>query len=151
MLRLLNLAAVLLPLVSGLSNTDSSSNAADAAFAKVPEGCRPIKGDDKWPAEDVWMKELPGVAVTGPGKNGQKHPDYRLTVKNVQDAQNAMKFASKYGVRVSIINSGHDYMGRNDAPTGLWIDVSRLKGVRISPDWTPTAEIDVTGRASEEI
>jgi FAD binding domain len=108
--------------------------------ADTPEGCKRLAGDESWPAPDIWIKEIPGVVPRGTSKNQQKHPDYRITAKNVEDVQRAIRFASKYNVRVSIINSGHDYMGRNDSPTGLWIDVSWLQGVRVTPTFTPTIE-----------
>jgi FAD/FMN-containing dehydrogenase len=108
--------------------------------ADTPEGCKKLANDRSWPAPDVWIKEIPGVVPRSTPRNQQKHPDYRITAKNAEDVQRAIRFASKYNVRVSIINSGHDYMGRNDSPSGLWIDVSRLQGVRVTPTFTPTIE-----------
>jgi FAD/FMN-containing dehydrogenase len=54
--------------------------------------------------------------------------------------ENAIKFVTKHNIRLSIINTGHDYAGKNDAPSGLNLDVSQLRGVRLSPSFTPTAE-----------
>jgi len=132
---------VSLPATFGAPETSSIHSGALKRAADTPAGCRSLAGDSSWPAPDVWTKELPGVVPRGPANNkNQKHPDYRLSVKNAKDVQNALAFATKYNVRVSIINSGHDYMGRNDAPTGLWIDVSQLKGVRVDSSFTPTME-----------
>jgi hypothetical protein len=41
---------------------------------------------------------------------------------------------------LTVITTGHDYLGRNDAPSGLAVDVSMLKGVRVLPSFIPTAQ-----------
>jgi hypothetical protein len=51
-----------------------------------------------------------------------------------------VQFAAKYNIRLSIINSGHDYLGRNDAPDGLWLDVSRLSGVHVLETFNATTK-----------
>ena len=96
-------------------------------------------GDSDWPNPEIWKRELPGVTPRQFSLNSF-HPDYRLSARTVQDVQNAVKFAAKYRVRLSIVNSGHDYMGRNDAPDGLWLDVSKLAGVKVLESFEPTAE-----------
>jgi len=39
---------------------------------------------------------------------------------------------------LSIINTGHDFLARNDAPSGLRIDVSLLQGIKVLEEFTPT-------------
>jgi hypothetical protein len=104
-----------------------------------PEGCRVMSGDTNWPKPEVWQKELPGVTPRKIAPNSF-HPDYQISARTVQDVQNAVKFVAKYKIRLSIINSGHDYLGRNDAPDGLWLDVSRLSGVRVLETFEPTMQ-----------
>jgi hypothetical protein len=126
--------------IPGILSRSNSSFIQDAfQRGMTPEGCRQLSNDELWPLAEVWMKEVPGVVPTRPDPC-QKHPDYRITARNAKDVQNAIKFAAKHNIRVSIIASGHDYMGRNDAPSGIWIDLSKLKGVRVSPSFTPTEE-----------
>jgi FAD/FMN-containing dehydrogenase len=71
-------------------------------------------------------------------EGGKKHATYRLDATNVQDVIDAVKFASKHGIRFSVLNSGHDFHGRNDAPNGLVLVVDRLKGARLDTIYTPT-------------
>ena len=68
----------------------------------------------------------------------------------------AVKFAAKHNVRLSIINAGHDFLGRcvektfvyqiliymyrNDAPSGLLISVGGMKGIRILESFVATPE-----------
>jgi hypothetical protein len=66
-----------------------------------------------------------------------KHPDYRFVAKSAVDVEKAVTFATTHNVRISVINTGHDYMARNDAPSGLLLDVSSLAGVITHSDWTP--------------
>jgi FAD/FMN-containing dehydrogenase len=48
-----------------------------------------------------------------------------------------MPNASEYCV-LTITPNSHDFQGRNDAPNGLALVVTALKGVRILEDFTPT-------------
>ena len=54
--------------------------------------------------------------------------------------EKAVEFAKEHNIRLTIINTGHDYLGRNDAPSGLSLDVSQLRGVRLDPSFTPTTK-----------
>lgn len=49
-----------------------------------------------------------------------------------------MKFATDHNIHLSVITTGHDKKGRNDAGSGLLIDLSLLKGVRVLESFTPT-------------
>ena len=104
----------------------------------APAGCRLLPTDEDWPAQEVWEASLPGVIKTkGSDANGPL-PDYRLRVQNNSDVQAAMKFAAKYNIRLSVIATGHDQLGRSTAGSGLLIDLSLLAGVRLSESYTPT-------------
>jgi hypothetical protein len=106
----------------------------------APQGCRTMAGDSDWPAPEAWSRELPGAIPRSKFSLSGKHPDYRVSAKTVNEVQDAIKFVTKYNLRLSIINSGHDYFGRNDAPDGLWLDVSNLLGVRVQESFEPTVE-----------
>ena len=78
---------------------------------QAPAGCKKLPKDSDWPAPDVVNRELPGWEAPMPDGN-MKHPDYVYEVKTVASTQRAVKFAAKHNVRLSIINSGHDFLGR---------------------------------------
>jgi hypothetical protein len=118
--------------------------------------CKQLVGDPSWPAPDVWSKALPGVIPRGPQDPKVKRPDYQLIVTNVSQVQAAVKFAADNNLRLSILNSAHDFNGRfvstqlntvnkadveprNDAPSGLSLMVGNLKGVRVARDFKPTS------------
>jgi hypothetical protein len=42
----------------------------------------------------------------------KKHPDYIYEVKTVSSVQRAVRFVAKHNIRLSIINTGHDFLGR---------------------------------------
>jgi FAD binding domain len=102
----------------------------------TPPGCRALKSDESFPPLDVWAKFLPGVKPIRP-LDSQKHPDYRFVAKSAADVEKAVTFARDKNIRLTIINTGHDYLARNDAPSGLLLDVSRLAGVITHSDWKP--------------
>jgi hypothetical protein len=85
--------------------------AALAEAGPAPANCRKISTDSDWPAPEVWEAELKGVETVMPMKN-QKHPDYVYEAARVESVQRAVNFAVKHNVRLSIINSGHDFLGR---------------------------------------
>jgi hypothetical protein len=72
-------------------------------------GCKLLASDKGFPEKDVWLKALPGVIPKTPGTFG---PDYTVKALNVADVQKAVNFARDHNVRLSILNSGHDFMGR---------------------------------------
>jgi hypothetical protein len=77
----------------------------------APAGCKKLPTDADWPSPEVFNQELPGWEAPMPDGN-KKHPNYVYEVKTVASAQRAVKFAAKYNLRLSIINSGHDFLGR---------------------------------------
>lgn len=82
-------------------------------YAQAPEAaCKVIPGDKDWPTDQVWTKEIPGVVKSDPVRGKITRPDWVVNAKSVEDVQAAVNFAAKHNVRVSIINSGHDFLGR---------------------------------------
>ncbi|KAF2668484.1 FAD-binding domain-containing protein [Microthyrium microscopicum] len=100
-------------------------------------GCTVKHGDKEWPAEAVWKAELPGVEQQQDG-GGETHPDYLMVAKTVKDVQAAVKFSAKHNVRLTLISSGHDFLGRNDATSGLWLSTGNFKGSRVHAHFTPS-------------
>jgi FAD/FMN-containing dehydrogenase len=124
-----------------LFSTLISLAALSAAVEDVqgPAECKVIPGDSAWPAPATWAQELPGVKEQKSGK-GAEHANYRFDVNSVDQVIAAVKFTKRHNVRLSILNSGHDFHGRNDAPNGLVLVLRALKGARILPSFTPTTE-----------
>ncbi|KAK3082323.1 hypothetical protein LTS18_004235 [Coniosporium uncinatum] len=107
----------------------------------APRGCKALHTDREWHSADLWTKFLPSVAqrVLDPSDPNIIHPDYRVVAPDVEAVQAAVNFARDNNVRLTITNSGHDYLGRNDAPSGLALDVSGFRGVRVEHAFTPTS------------
>jgi hypothetical protein len=94
----------------------------------APSNCKKLSIDSDWPFDDVWKFELPGVEAREPNQM-LKHPDWTYEVKTVEQVQQAVRFAAKHNVRLSIFNTGHDFMNRFVCPMlrgvcrfseGLW-------------------------------
>jgi hypothetical protein len=113
------------------------------ATTRAPAGCRLIHTDEGFPSDADFKAALPGVfkrpAVAPKGDEGNVHPDYRLRAMSYADVQKAVDFARTRNIRLTVINSGHDFLGRNDAPSGLSLDVSLLDGMTVLEEFTPTA------------
>jgi hypothetical protein len=103
----------------------------------APAGCRKLSTDSDWPTAEQWKAALPEVV---PFKNRGTgfHPDYTLRARSAKDVQQAVTFCKQNNIRLTIINSGHDWLGRNDAPSGLSLDVSLLTGARVLSEFNAT-------------
>lgn len=103
-------------------------------------GCRKLNTDSDWPAFEVWGAEIPGVTLQNNTDIHGSLPDYRLRAKSVGHVQAAGRFASKHNIRLSVITTGHDQLGRSDAGSGLVIDMSLMNRVNVLESFTPTSE-----------
>jgi hypothetical protein len=79
----------------------------------APAGCKKLPIDADWPSPDVVNSELPGWEASMPDGD-KKHPNYVYEVKTVSSVQRAVRFAANHNIRLSIINTGHDFLGRYD-------------------------------------
>jgi len=146
--------AAYVPLIAGFphgpeeSSPSASPPVAPSPQAPVtntttsaPRGCKVLHTDREWPSAEVWAKFLPSAAqrVFDPSDPNIVHPDYRVVASNIEAVEAAVNFARDNNVRLTITNSGHDYLGRNDAPSGLALDVSGFRGVRVESAFTPTS------------
>src|ERR1043166_8099267 len=77
----------------------------------APSNCKKLPVDSDWPSEGTWKTELPGSTKRGTEKNWTS-PDYTVVANTVEKVQAAVKFAAKHAVWLSILNSGHDFIGR---------------------------------------
>jgi hypothetical protein len=83
----------------------------DTPKLPAPVGCKKLPQDADWPSPDVVKSELPGWEAPMPDGD-KKHPDYIYEVKTVSSVQRAVRFVAKHNIRLSIINTGHDFLGR---------------------------------------
>jgi hypothetical protein len=74
--------------------------------------CKVVRGDPGWPSDTVWETELPGIQKSPPAQGNTTRPDFLYLARKVEDVQAAVQFATKHNVRLTIINSGHDFLGR---------------------------------------
>ena len=85
--------------------------ACSPAPQPASEDCKILPDDANWPAAEAWKENLKGVQArekdATPGS-----PDYRFNANTVEKVQAAVKFAAKHNLRLSILNSGHDFVGR---------------------------------------
>jgi hypothetical protein len=121
----------------------------------TPVGCRAVHGDTSWPSQEIWFQELPGVVATRARPSNASKTDFTYIARNASDVQAAVNFATKHNVRLTITNSGTDFLGRyvstshfnerhwliwsrSDASNGLWLSVGNLKGVRVLREFSPS-------------
>jgi hypothetical protein len=128
------------------------------AVSQTNVACRLLPGDAKWPAPYVWKNVLPGVVALEKNKedNSTRRPDYQLTATATEQVQAAVKFTAKNNIRLTILNSGVDFLGRYgpehlvstflaltttraDGPSGLSLMVGNIKGVRVADSYVPSA------------
>ncbi|KAF1982276.1 FAD-binding domain-containing protein [Aulographum hederae CBS 113979] len=129
---------ILFALVSLALASPVQDIASAAINSTTPSGCRAIAGDASWPSPDVWTAALPGVMPRAAKDAKSGEPDYRFKPKTFADVQAAVNFAREHNVRLSVLNSGHDFLGRNMASSGLWVDISGMDGIQVSASYVPT-------------
>jgi FAD/FMN-containing dehydrogenase len=105
----------------------------------TPPGCKKLSTDAEWPTSAEWKAAMPEVEAHKQTA-GSRHPDYVLQAESYKDVQAAVQFCAKNNIRLVIITSGHDFLGRNDASSGLTLDVSLLKGIQVLESFTPTKQ-----------
>lgn len=130
----------LLLLVGGLSLTGlaaASPQVSGPAASTPTRVCKRLPTDPEWPSPSAWAAALPGVVARGP-QGAITRPDYSLDARSVADVQAAVNFARTHNLRLTILSTGHDFLGRNDAPTGLSLMVSNLKGVKVLTSFAPS-------------
>lgn len=77
----------------------------------TPAGCKKLASDRGWPADQVWRSALPGVFKK---LRGTEASDWFFQAKNAADVAKAFAFAREHNVRLTVISTGHDFIGRSD-------------------------------------
>ena len=78
------------------------------------------------------------LAFTNVSCNQGSVSDYYIEVSNAQDVRAALSFAEETGIKLSIKNSGHDYLGRSNQKGSLALWTRKLTGVSYSPSFLAT-------------
>jgi hypothetical protein len=86
--------------------------AAPQSPPAAAKGCKIIPGDAGWPEKAAWQSAMVNVVSRGVKKTKAAHPDYKISARTAKEVQNAVKFAATHNIRLSILNSGHDFLGR---------------------------------------
>ena len=90
----------------------------ESSTSKLGSLCKTVVGDGDWPKYEVWTQALPNVKpVVVIGRDA--HPNYFLAARSINDVKDAVNFANRYNIRLSVISSGQDYLGRYGFSTAL--------------------------------
>jgi hypothetical protein len=75
----------------------------------APQGCKLLASDKGFPADNVWKAAFPNAFKKMKGTEG---PDWWVQATSIGVVQKAVTFAKEHNVRLSVISTGHDFMGR---------------------------------------
>jgi hypothetical protein len=83
----------------------------------TPPGCKKLASDRGWPTDPVWRSALAGAFKKLRGTEGA---DWFFQAKSVADVQKAFAFVRENNVRLTVISTGHDFLGRSAMSTYDW-------------------------------
>jgi FAD/FMN-containing dehydrogenase len=63
-----------------------------------------------------------------------RHPDLIAQCAGVADVIDAVRYAKRHGLLVAIRSGGHSYPGLSVCDSGMVIDLSQMKGIRVDPE-----------------
>ncbi|KAF1984825.1 FAD-binding domain-containing protein [Aulographum hederae CBS 113979] len=67
-----------------------------------------------------------------------QQPAYAVAARHARDISAALQFANAKNLRVSVLNTGHDFLARNAGVGSLAIWTHEIRGVELTDDWTPS-------------
>jgi hypothetical protein len=100
------------PKIPSPAKAPTAPKAPAPAAGAAPADCKILSSDQGWPTTEVWKKAMPKVATRGNVKVGLAAPDYKVIATTAHEVQEAVKFAADHNIRLSVLNSGHDFLGR---------------------------------------
>ncbi|CAH0028278.1 unnamed protein product [Clonostachys rhizophaga] len=109
----------------------------DNAATKAYKTRRKLSKDPDWPNRETWEAALAGATPIQQNSTIPL-PDYRFRAHSIKDVQAAVRFATEHNVRLAVITTGHDQLGRSDAGSGLLLDLSFLRGIKVRESFTST-------------
>ncbi|KAK3299588.1 uncharacterized protein B0H64DRAFT_389082 [Chaetomium fimeti] len=104
----------------------------------------PISMDgNQWTNDSCLPQE--GAPCSGAG-----YPVFVINATTAHHVQQGVKFAKKHNVRLVVKSSGHDFLGRSNAPNTLSIWTRNLRGVKVHDSFRPScckAGVNATAHA----
>lgn len=95
-------------------------------------------GAVQWTNWEAWPKRnescYPEVSQYTPCGQGRISL-YSAVVESAEDIQEAVRFASRYNVRLAIKNTGHCFLGRSAAPESLQIATYKMNKIHFTEDF----------------
>ncbi|KAH6845745.1 hypothetical protein B0I37DRAFT_344863 [Chaetomium sp. MPI-CAGE-AT-0009] len=82
--------------------------------------------------------------------SGAGYPVFVINATTARHVEQGVKFAKKHNVRLVVKSSGHDFVGRSNAPNSLSIWTHHLRGVKVHGSFRPSyckATVDTTAHA----
>ena len=73
-----------------------------------------------------------------------KYPYLMVFVESTNDVRNAVLFARKHNLKISVKSSGHDYIGRSTGDMSFQIITSRMKGKHVTLNSSRSVEGEIT-------
>ncbi|KAJ8595775.1 FAD-binding domain-containing protein [Rhizopogon salebrosus TDB-379] len=64
-------------------------------------------------------------------------PPYSIAINNASDASIIVKWATNNKVKLTVKNTGHDYLGRSAAPSTLQVNTHAMKDISYVPSFVP--------------
>ncbi|KAG0602850.1 hypothetical protein M758_10G046600 [Ceratodon purpureus] len=74
-------------------------------------------------------------APKGSGCHQGRVPVRGVRVEDVDDVQNAIRFATRHNLRIVVKSSGHDFLGRSAAAGSFLIWMHKLRNITIHDSW----------------
>ncbi|KAK4048186.1 hypothetical protein OIV83_004891 [Microbotryomycetes sp. JL201] len=77
------------------------------------------------------------VNEPGSSPHGGRMPEYLVEARSTADVQHAVRFAKEHKLRLRVLNTGHDYLGRSTDTGSFTIWTHRLDRTEYIPEFTP--------------
>ncbi|KAK4244849.1 hypothetical protein C7999DRAFT_34832, partial [Corynascus novoguineensis] len=77
------------------------------------------------------------LPIEGAPCSGQGYPVFLINATEARHVQSGVQFAKKHNIRLVIKSTGHDYMGRSNAPNSLSIWTHYLKDIKTHKSFRP--------------
>lgn len=128
---------------------DSLRQQVGGRLIKVESPLVPCRADAKSDAcstvlenfkNPFWIEDQPGALQTNGWLDAWEIAvsPYAVAAESVGDIAAAVNFARDKGVRLVVKGTGHDYLGRSNAPDSLLVWTHKMRDVTFHPQFRPT-------------
>lgn len=149
-------ALILLPIMASLTFPLAT---VTRASEQCDSYCRP--GASCWPSLDQMLelyKNIKGTVYNAYNKEYHdlvlmintrltKLPYFVIVAATVDDVIFAVKFANKYNIKITILSSGHDYIGRATWDGSLQINLGNMTDLKFNLNSNRNAAGEVTAQS----